>query len=523
MNSLRKTFFSPLLIALTLLLSVFFWPTPVHAEASPTAAESGVWGAMIFGAAKSIVPFKADSVENLRDWAQQDACNTQMSLFKYIGGGCKKGAEGEVINDGMLGTGQKVIASLYFQQPSSREYIADILDNVGLPQVNSAYAQGTGYRAMSPFLPFWKAFRNLAYSLYIIMFVVVGVMIMLRTKVNAQTVITIQSALPNLVITLILITFSYAIVGFMIDLMYFLIYFVVYLISAAGLISTPTKAISRLLGYSAWSVIFEGRNSIISAAALAISEVISGLGTGALEIAGTILSMVSPMYLFIAIWFAISMLKLMFVLIKSYVMLIVQTVTAPAQILLNAMPGSKAFSEWLKKTASYLIPFPVAAAMFIMAAVFVGDPTESTLMGDLWPGDANPFGINRNNEFYDAYYSGFLGDSQGGIWLPPFTLTGSVDITAPDIMILIGFFIFNMTPATVKMAQDWLQVKESPYTAEAFAGSGIAAKGVTMPVSWLWRTKKEEEMARMQAKYLGSQIKQIPWGQRQEPGEASNG
>ena len=31
---------------------------------------------------------------------------------------------------------------------------------------------------------------------------------------------------------------------------------------------------------------------------------------------------------------------------------------------MNAMPGSKAFSTWLKTTASYLIPFPVAAGMF---------------------------------------------------------------------------------------------------------------------------------------------------------------
>ena len=42
------------------------------------------------------------------------------------------------------------------------------------------------------------------------------------------------------------------------------------------------------------------------------------------------------------------MVKLMFYLIKSYVMLIVQTVTAPVQILMNAMPGSKAFGEWVE-------------------------------------------------------------------------------------------------------------------------------------------------------------------------------
>ena len=53
----------------------------------------------------------------------------------------------------------------------------------------------------------------------------------------------------------------------------------------------------------------------------------TGLGTGAIEIAGRILSMFSIMYLIVAVTFAIAMLKLMFALIKAYVMLIVQTIT----------------------------------------------------------------------------------------------------------------------------------------------------------------------------------------------------
>jgi hypothetical protein len=294
------------------------------------------------------------------------------------------------------------------------------------------------------------------------MFVVVGIMIMLRTKVNAQTIITIQSALPNLLITLILITFSYAIVGFMIDLMYFIIYFLVYLMGTVGIIGTPLKAIDRLMSYSAWGVIFEGRNSIISAVSLAIGDVLSGLGTGGFEVLGTLISWITPMYLVVALAFAIAMVKLLVALLKSYVMIIVQLVTSPLQLLLNALPGSKAFSGWLKKTASYLIPFPVAAAMFIFSAILVGDPTQATIIKDVFNnGSANPFGINQDHEFYTT--------SGEKLWMPPFTLTGSVDMNTQDIMVLLGFIVFLMTPAAVKMAQDWLQVKESPYTSEALA------------------------------------------------------
>lgn len=379
-------------------------------------------------------------------------------------------ADGNGNITGLIPRGGQHLASLYNIQPSSREYVADLLNNIGVPSVSQAYAQGTGYQAMSSFLPFWKAFRNLAYSLYIIMFVVVGIMIMLRTKINAQTVITIQAALPNLIVTLLLITFSYAIVGFMIDIMYFLMYFLAYLLDAIGILDGSIAA-SRLMDHSAWGVLFAGRNSIISVVAETIRQILYAnslpgailrtVGAGVTLGISELMVQAIP-YLIVAVWLAITMLKLIFVLTKSYIMLIIQTVTAPVQILMNAMPGSKAFSEWLKKTASYLIPFPVAAAMFLAAAMFIGNPTNSTKLG----GDgANPFGINESHEFYQSW-------STNDVWMPPFTVDFHWE--AWDIMILIGFFIFAMTPAAVTMAQNWLQVKESPYIAEAFGGIGTA-------------------------------------------------
>lgn len=407
-------------------------------------------------------------------------------------------ANGVVYSPGVLGVQGKFVATILNNQLSSQEYIADVLDNVGIPIVSRAYAQstggGTGYNAMKPFLEFWKVFRNLAYSLYIIMFVVVGIMIMLRTKVNAQTIITIQTALPNLLITLLLITFSYAIVGFMIDLMYFLIYFIVYLISSAGIIDA-SMSIKRLMSYSAWGVVFEGRNSIITAVTSSLQGILGSIGTGGAGLLGGALStvdnlaqfgtlgMMSPIYVFVSVSFVIAMLKLMVALVKSYVMIIIQTITAPVQILMNAMPGSKAFSEWLKRTASYLIPFPVAAAMFIFSAILVGNPRDVIVANDWWPGEAtsglgsspallgqkNPFGVKP------------IADGQE-LWLPPFTLTDSlINRATPDsvdLLAIIGFFVFLMTPAAVKMAQDWLQVKESPYIAESMAN----LKGGAMPI-----------------------------------------
>jgi len=304
----------------------------------------------------------------------------------------------------------------------------------------------------------------------------------------------------------------------MIDLMYFLIYFVVYLFSSIDIIRTPTKAIDRLLSYSAWSVIFEGRNTIIKAVSQAITQALSGLGTGALGAVGAIgsaLSWIGLGYLLVAVWLAVAMLKLMWTLMNCYFMLLVQTITAPIQILMNAMPGSKAFSEWLKKTASYLIPFPVVACMFIFAAVLIGDPSRATIMGGkplFGKDDGNPFGINPSAELYSNYGGRASGTKNtGAIWLPPFTLTDYSEEPA-SLMVLLGFFIITMTPAAAKMAMDWLQVKASPYTSEIGAGMGGAIGLMKYPGSMISSTKQKQQqisLAKSQARWNAEEFKKI--------------
>ena len=48
-------------------------------------------------------------------------------------------------------------------------------------------------------------------------------MIMFRSKVG-QAAITVQQAIPSILIALLAVTFSYAIAGFLIDLMYLMMY-----------------------------------------------------------------------------------------------------------------------------------------------------------------------------------------------------------------------------------------------------------------------------------------------------------
>jgi hypothetical protein len=505
-----------------LTLSLFLTRTNA-AHAATTGGSAGLFHSMNCAMSSQLTIIRFNMANPPKDpCIAERFCDNPQSLNPYLGGKLPCPDEnGVVYTPGVLGAQEKVVAMILNNQISSQEYVADILDNIGVPSVSRAYAQGTGYNAMKPFLELWKVFRNLAYSLYIIMFVVVGIMIMLRTKVNAQTIITIQTALPNLLITLLLITFSYAIVGFMIDLMYFLIYFIVYLVSSVGIIDA-SKSIDRLMSYSAWGVVFEGRNSIISAVTSSLQGILGSLGTGGIGFIGGLISaadnftqfasfgMMSPIYLFVTISFVIAMLKLIVALVKSYVMLIVQTITGPVQILMNAMPGSKAFSTWLKTTASYLLPFPVAACMFIFSAILIGNPKDAILANDWWPGENNTSPALIGAPHQNPFGVKTLADGQT-LWLPPFTLTDSLGGTAnpdnADVLALIGFFVFLMTPSAIKMAQDWLQVKESPYSAEALsslkAGYGLGVQQPYGLAKSIGNKAQERRERREQANWIG--------------------
>src|SRR5258706_1545212 len=124
-------------------------------------------------------------------------------------------------SNGLLSQVSNVTGSLLLTKPAGTiDYLAYVASNLQKHQViNQAYAAGPGYgfTSLSPILPVWKAFRNIAYLLFAFGFVLYGIMIMFRIRIDAKTAATVQLAIPKLIITLLIITFSYAIVGFLVD------------------------------------------------------------------------------------------------------------------------------------------------------------------------------------------------------------------------------------------------------------------------------------------------------------------
>jgi len=104
-----------------------------------------------------------------------------------------------------------------------KSYAATDISGDVKSNATSSVVKGFGFVALSPYKNIWLVFRNVALLLMIIVIVAIGFMIMFRSKINPQTIISLENSLPKIVIAMILVTFSYAISGFLIDIMYVLI------------------------------------------------------------------------------------------------------------------------------------------------------------------------------------------------------------------------------------------------------------------------------------------------------------
>ncbi len=119
---------------------------------------------------------------------------------------------------GVLGTTSNLIGLLYLHPPvRTSEYLASVGKGLGIVKEANAQVVGSGAAVLSPIITLWQVSRNISYIIMIIIFVVIGMMVMFRTKINPQTVITAQAALPGLVLGLVLITFSYFLAALVTD------------------------------------------------------------------------------------------------------------------------------------------------------------------------------------------------------------------------------------------------------------------------------------------------------------------
>lgn len=312
--------------------------------------------------------FNHETIKNLEKSAINQIFGVTQEQYQKASG------EGAIASLGNL------IALIYSNPPvSSKEYFADVGRSLGI--VKTAYAQGIGFTGLKNLLPLWKAMRNLAYIAFVIVFLFMGLAIMLRIKLDPKTVVTIQNAIPKLVIGLLLVTFSYAIAGLMIDLIYLMIYLGVLALqgpltaangSGYSIVTDQAKFANLGFGDAVLTIVggtFKGIfGSWVAGIGGGILVVLSGLIAGLMTatvgfgVAGAALLPV----LIIGIIVMFLVFKLLISLIGCYISIIVSVIIAPLQILLGVFPGSQGgFGAWFRNLLANILVFPAVAFVIL--------------------------------------------------------------------------------------------------------------------------------------------------------------
>lgn len=322
------------------------------------------------------------------------------------------------LSGGTLGAIASLVGTMYANPPvRSTDYLASVSRGLGLAK--EAQAQGVGgagEAVLNPILALWQVSRNVAYIILIIIFLIIGLMVMFRNKINPQTVVTAQAALPGLVIGLIMITFSYFFAGLISDMAFVGTNFVgFYFSSVRGQADKPqdlvkdissenilsifgkfTSIVRREDGEQIGQVIFDQMGpdaqtavrwvvftltsqflmplaGVIPPPAGLIAAPIVSLVGGAAVVTGL------PFFLGIFLAFAAAlalvwqMLKLLLRLLTAYLTIIFLTISAPFQFLMAALPGRQgAATGWIRNMLANVLIFPAVLAIFYFVVFLLG-------------------------------------------------------------------------------------------------------------------------------------------------------
>jgi hypothetical protein len=107
----------------------------------------------------------------------------------------------------------------YYQVRGATSFAA-MAATIPNPNDSSNYSPGIGYNLLQPVMGLSNYARNIVYGVYIVIMIVLAFVIMLRRPLGGQELVTIANSLPSLIISIVLVTFSYPICGLFIDGVY---------------------------------------------------------------------------------------------------------------------------------------------------------------------------------------------------------------------------------------------------------------------------------------------------------------
>lgn len=380
-----------------------------------------------------------------------------------------------------------------------------------IPEVQAQ--TGFGFSSLDPVLSLWKGSRNIAYLLLVLVTLTFAFMIMFRVKISPQVVITVQSALPKIVLTIILVTFSYAIAGFLVDLMYVVIAILSFAFSSA-LHMKSTEIFNLLtkgqplnldigigfLGLFIWYlVLFLVASIVVLFTSLGIINlaITAGLGAIALFLAtasgiGLTIPIIGIMLLLLLLGVFLALVwhlfRILFSLFKAFANILLLTIFAPFQLILGALISSMGFGSWIKNFVSNLAVFVVTGVLFLLSIVFLNISLILALRDFIANGNIHDFLLNV---LIGTIFTNIVTGTSVS-WPPLLSIGGNVG--AAMAFLGASFVVVAIIPKTADLIQSFISGKPFAY------GTAIGEALGPVKAGGLWAAgegfNKAEEIAK---------------------------
>jgi len=325
--------------------------------------------------------------DNMTSFSGLSATNTAWTILSTMAPQLTGGAD-EIDGDesipvdmrsGLLGTADSFINYAYTNQPNvnlvahlGNEWVPGYKEsNTGL----YAAEKQSGYDELmdSGISNIWAKFRDLAYLFFVVVMIIIGFMIMFRSKLGGQTLVTLGNTIPNVIVGLILVTFSFAIAGLVIDIGGLVTNFLASLfdgelvsIENIGNLMKSVFGNSDVLKKGSIGVISVSVLGPVTAALLGLSF-LGPLGVG-IGLVGLLLLLALLGVVFVGV------IKLLITLYKAYFGILLGVAIGPLQIMIGAIPGRNHMTmNWLLGIVRNVLVFPVVFFIVNAPNLLLGD------------------------------------------------------------------------------------------------------------------------------------------------------
>jgi hypothetical protein len=383
------------------------------------------------------------------------ASNTNYWVGLMIGSDCQAsvGERGDLpyaIRRGVLGIQEDSINALLYNAPTQNVYAhlaGEWVPNSYLSNT-TVYAAESGYDHLlnSGIAGIWEAMRNLSYVLFIIVLIVAGFMIMFRHKIGGQAAVTVMSTIPNVIISLILVTFSFAIVGLIMNFGATLVTVI------GGVLGLGDATILIEHPFSIWNNVWFGESGLADTmSVIGIGGIIAGMigviGSGVVILLGAGILLNIIIIALSGIIMVISF-RVFLTLVKAYVGILIDTALAPIYLLIGAVPGQEdKRADWFRRVVKNVLVFPFVF-FFVNLGLYLFENVSSISM---------PMNL--------------LGSDDGS-----YSISGGL---MDFILFVVVLYMFNLAAEVPKMLEDFLPQAGGKGFAEAakVAGSKIPLIG----------------------------------------------